>query len=183
MKSEQTKLDKLLDDALRNYSEVEPRIGFDSRIIANLRAEPARPWWHMSGTYTSAAIMVVCVIFYGAWRLGGAMLKNPDADSPRLIANRLPAPEVVRTNPRIASPEPISKPALKQARSRGLEIDHQHTALASQMPAPMPLSKQERLLLAFARESPKEIEASAEWQAKMRQPVEQETLSDRGEQQ
>jgi hypothetical protein len=47
----------------------------------------------------------------------------------------------------------------------------------------MPLTHQEKLLLAFARENPKEVASTVEWQERMREPAEQPTVSDRGEQQ
>jgi hypothetical protein len=178
MNSEKTKLDRFLDEALKNYSEAEPRFGFESRIIANLRVAPARPWWQGKVAYACAAIVVVCAMSYGVYRLASS---GPEITAPPSIASRVPVPEIVRSAPRVAAT--MRDPAQKRAQTHKNEVEHQHSILASQLPVPMPLTQQERLLLAFARENPKEVASTVEWQERMREPAEQPTAINRGEQQ
>ena len=45
----------------------------------------------------------------------------------------------------------------QRVQARRNEGEQQRVKLASQLPAPMPLTQQEKLLLAFARENPKEL--------------------------
>ncbi len=180
MNSEQTKLDRFLDDALKSYSEAEPRIGFESRIIANLGVAPVKPWWQQKWVCASAAMVVVCVMLYGAWRVGPANGWTEIAP-PRPIANRMPAPEIARS-PRAVS-MPVRRCVQKPGQTRRNEGEYQRTILASQLPVFMPLTQQEKLLLAFARENPQEAVSMLEWQERMREPAEQPTVSDRGEQQ
>jgi hypothetical protein len=179
MNSEQTKLDKFLNDALKNYSDAEPRLGFESRIIANLRVAPARPWWYGRVAYASAAIVMVCVISYGVYRQANS---RPEI-APPALANRVPAPEVVRSGPRVAAAIRNREPDQRRVQTRRNGNEQQRVTQASQLPVPMPLTHQEKLLLAFARENPKEVASTVEWQERMREPAEQPTVSDRGEQQ
>lgn len=181
MNSEERKIETFLDDALRNYSRVEPRIGFESRIIANLRTAPAQRSWYGKVAYASASIVVVCAMSYGVWRLGLAN-SRPEIAPPQIIANRVPAPEVARS-PRVVSTTPVRERAQKPGQTRKNADERQHSILASQLPVRMPLTQQEKLLLAFARDNPKEAVSTLEWQERMRAPAEQPTVSDRGEQQ
>ena len=151
MNSEQTKLDKFLDEALKSYSEAEPRIGLESRIIVelNLRTAPAQHWWHSEVAYASAAIVVACAMSYGVYRLAST---GPEITARhRSIATRVPVPELVRSGPRVVStmPDPRTHSRVQIHRNEG---EQQRVTLASQLPAPMPLTQQEKLLLAFARE-------------------------------
>ncbi len=179
MNSEQTRLDKFLDDALKNYSEAEPRIGFESRIVANLHVAPARPWWYGRVAYAYAAIVVVCAMSYGVYRLASS---GPEM-APPAIASRVSAPEVIRSSPRTVSTVPVHERAQKRLQTHRDEEEQQRVTLASALPVPMPLTQQEKLLLAFARDNPKEAVSTLEWQERMREPAEQPTVSDRGEQQ
>jgi hypothetical protein len=178
MNSEQTKLDGFLDEALKSYSEAEPRVGFEYRIIANMRVAPVQPWWYGKVAYACAGIVVVGAMFCGVYRLANS---GPEFAPPQAIAKRVAAPEVVRSSPQVVAT--MQNPAQKRAQIRENEAEHQHSILASQLPVPMPLTQQERLLLAFARENPKEVVSTVEWQERMREPVEQPTVSDRGEKQ
>lgn len=178
MNPEQTKLDKFLDETLKSYSDAEPRIGFESRIIANLRVAPAQPWWHRRLVYACAAIVLVCVVSYGVYRQASS---RPEVAPPPAVANRVHAPEIVRSGPQVVAT--MQNPAQKRAQTRRNESEQQRVKLASQLPVPMPLTQQEKLLLAFARENPRELASTLEWQERMREPVEQPTVSDRGEQQ
>jgi len=179
MNSEQTKLDKFLGKSLKSYSEAEPRICFESRIIANLRVTPAQPWWRLKLAYASAAIVMVCAMCYGVHRLASS---GPEIAPPQMIANRVPAPELVRSGPRVVSTVPV-RGRTQRVQVRRNECEQQRVTLASQLPATMPLTQQEKLLLAFARENPNELASTVIWQERMRAPAEQPTVSDRGEQQ
>jgi hypothetical protein len=174
MNSDPTKLDKLLDDALRNYSEAEPRIGFESRIIANLRTAPAQPWWHRRLAYASVAAVVVLV---------GVFCRSFDRVSPGqpppVIVMRLSPPATVQ----IAPAGSRSKRPVRQVRAEAVHEKSRTPVLQTQLPAPVPLTQQEKLLLAFAHENPTQVVISAQWQEQMRQRPVNPDLPDQGEQQ
>ena len=183
MNSEQTKLDKFLDDALKTYSQAEPRFGFESRILANIRTTRVQPQQQMRLVYASAAIVTLCAVLCGSWRIGVSVSGSESQPPASMDANRLPAPDVSRTPQHPDVPVPTRSHVLKQIRTRTLRNQRQPEMLGSQLPAPAPLSTQEKLLLALVRESPKEVLSTAAWQEQMRQRPKNPDLPDQGEQQ
>jgi len=59
-------LDRALDAALAKYSAVEPRVGLEERVLANLRAEQAKPsvrsWWFRGAAAALAAVVIVTAV-------------------------------------------------------------------------------------------------------------------------
>jgi hypothetical protein len=123
---------------------------------------------------------VMCVMLYGAWWFG--LANNRQEIAPPAIANRVPTPEVVRSAPLVASTMPARERS-QRFRVRRNEGEQQRVALAPQLPVPMPLTQQEKLLLAFARENPNEVASTVAWQERMREPAEKPAVSNEGEQQ
>jgi hypothetical protein len=182
MSPDQEKIDKFLETALRSYSEVEPRVGFETRILANLRTEPIRVRWQLRLVYASAAMVTLIAVLCGVWRVGIAVTGTPTEPAPMIVASHVSVPDVIRT-PKAAISQPMPGKVAKQVRTLPNRTREPGTIIGSQLPTPRPLSNQEKLLLAFARESPKEVVSAIEWQEQMRRPPEPEPESDRGEQQ
>src|SRR5207237_10794981 len=70
--NDKDQFDRWLDSALQNYGNVQPRVGLESRIMANLAAQKAgmaarRRWW--LAVVTAAATAVVAI---AAWFGSGA---------------------------------------------------------------------------------------------------------------
>jgi len=182
MNSERDKIDDFLDGAFKSYSQVEPRAGFESRILANLRNAQVRPWWRVRMVYVCAATVLLGAVLYGVWQVAtvnSGLTKN----GPPMVARALPSPEVEKTNLHTESVASTHQHSIKQARTQWTQTAPQHEAFGSQLPAPRPLSNQEKLLLAFARENPSEIVSTIAWQEEMRRPPEPAPVEDRGEQQ
>src|ERR1700674_4092802 len=63
-------LDRQLDAALARYAAVEPRVGLEERILANLRAQrkhdPARGWWRWAAV--GALAVVIILVLFLSWR-------------------------------------------------------------------------------------------------------------------
>jgi hypothetical protein len=182
MSPEQEKIDKFLETALRSYSEVEPRVGFEARVLANLRTAPVQSRWHLRLAYASAAIVMMGAVLYGIWRMGLGVTSSPSVAAPAIMASHAPVPDVIRT-PKVAVSQSKREQAVKQVRTRSNRSPQPGTIVGSQLPTPRPLSSQEKLLLAFARENPKEVVSTIAWQEQMRRPAEPVSESDRGEQQ
>ena len=168
MASENRKLDELLDNALAEYSNVEPRAGLEGRILANLSTagvEPERfsflrfwPQW-----------AVACAIVFGILAL--TVWKTKPA--PQQIAKE----ETVKVVPRVIVPSPtpgvptkkVVKPPVPTQRPQQPamptpEAAPQQVAVVKQpvFPAPSPLSDQERLLFSYMRRTDRaEIAANA----------------------
>jgi len=171
MSIDDTKLDRFLDEALSSYSEAEPNLGFESRILARLQAEPGKPTW-LTPAYAVLATLLLAVAVCGAWRIqssDGSSIAPPPA-----TAWRLPAPNLQNT-------PPSDQPTVKQARALQRRVSGRASVVHPKLPVERPLSQQEKLLLAFARENPQEILSTAEWQEHMRQPAEEQPSPDQGE--
>jgi len=183
MSSEKNNIEDFLDCALVIYSQEEPRPGFEERVLANLRSAQPRPRWHVRMVYACAAMLLLGAALYGRWWVG---LRGSDRASqqtaPRSITKTIPAPVTVGGRPHAKAPERNQEQIVKRVRTAPPRKERLHAAVGSQLPAPRPLSNQEKLLLAFARANPKEVESSIAWQEQMRRPPESAPVSDRGEQ-
>jgi hypothetical protein len=67
MADTERKFDELLNNALAEYSNVEPREGLEDRILANLATpqpekRPWLQWWPVWGLAVAAAILLIVVI-------------------------------------------------------------------------------------------------------------------------
>ena len=83
-----------LDKALARYAAIEPRMGLEDRVLANLRAEPklAPPhaWWRWTAVAALAAVLLVAFTF--VWRSGE---RRKDRDN----VARDPSPAPARATP------------------------------------------------------------------------------------
>ena len=65
-------LDHSLDTALTKYAAVEPRVGLEERVLADVRAQRTgiveRAWWHWG---FAASVALVAVATFLAWRTTG----------------------------------------------------------------------------------------------------------------
>ena len=145
-------LDELLDSLLASYSDVEPRPGIETRLLANLRAHSLstdrnpRPIWRWFLAAAGAvAIAVSLLVIY---------ISRP-AD--------LPQPPKIRA---AGPPSLPAVPVLKHApRHVGKQRVPQRNVPASIVvadvrrqvfPTPSPMSDQERLLLRYLAKTPGE---------------------------
>jgi len=170
MSIDHNKLDRFLDQALSDYSIAEPNLGFESRILAHLQAAPNRPTW-FTLAYAAAATVILAAAVYGEWRVE---FRSSTIAPPQPIALRLPAPDV-RVLPR------IDVRTAKQTLVPRTTGSHLPSVISARPLAEQPLSEQEKLLLAFARENPQELPSTVEWQEHMRRPAEEQIPPDQGE--
>jgi hypothetical protein len=151
MSEEREKLvDEILDQALANYSQAEPRMGLEGRVLARLEEEKtagARAWWWKWAWAPVAAALLIA---------GGLYLARPKTGTPSTVAVR-PTPPV--TIPAPATQPPVAQVAA-QVKPRVGRTPQPRPALAfaaakqPQFPAPQALGEQERLLLAYVRLQP-----------------------------
>ena len=149
-------LDSVLDASLRKYAAVEPRVGLEERVLANLRAERIRNtdrgWWRWRWAVALATIVALVVAL--AWKSGkqsppivakstSVTMQNPvslgthvasvDGDAPRLHGHS------VRNTPR----RPL------RAQSAATVIPRLDV-----FPSPQPLSEQEKIMASYVAEYP-----------------------------
>jgi hypothetical protein len=149
MSEQRKQLDEILDKALANYSQAEPRLGLEARVLARLeeeKASPARLWWRWAWVPAAAALLIA----------GGLYLARPRTQAPPSVA--------VQSSPPVTAPAPKAAPlviqATTQAKPRVQPIAAPSAMPAAtavkqpQFPAPHASSEQEKLLLAYVRLQP-----------------------------
>ncbi|MCU1286419.1 MAG: hypothetical protein JWO13_2769 [Acidobacteriales bacterium] len=152
----QKMLDDLLDGALAEYSNVEPRAGLEHRIVAGLAGREQGKWrgWKWTAAFAAACVLIV------------AMFVAREMTAPQMIVTK--TPEVKKDSlPGIT----IAKNPIALAHDRSLEQaqrtkpkatppheSQKRSTVAKQQtfPAAAPLSEQERLLFAYLRRTPRE---------------------------
>jgi hypothetical protein len=151
--------DELLDAALARHRSADPRPGLEGRVLAHLRAEPRpAPWFRwgwLPALASVAALMLAVGAFYAARRgvvpervspMVARTAEQPPVAAPPAPAElsvppRQPRPAV----PRLEQPQPVQVAVVVASPRR------------PQFPTPAPLSEQEKLLLRYVSETPKEI--------------------------
>jgi hypothetical protein len=156
-KDKRMRTDDMLDSLLANYSSAEPRLGLETRILANLReAEKKAPqgWWNFKWIWAGVvmgAIIVTAVLISGRHSIA------PPANV--IVRTNQPAPQ-----PQIQPHAPVNPQATARVRRRKPSTPTlpQNAALAvsqrpTNFPTPAPLSEQERMMFAYLANTPKEI--------------------------
>lgn len=161
-------LDKLLDSALAEYSSVEPRPGLETRILANVRAASktaSLPWkwrWLWAGTAAALAILLM-VLFAGRRSVAPAPGDN-------VVQKKLPAEQPnpgtgkssPRRTPEVSGPAPSDQENRVAAQRKMRGRPHPETVALkleprrAVFPTPAPLSEQEKLLLSYYAQTPRE---------------------------
>lgn len=176
--------DEILDKALANYSQAEPRMGLEGRVLARLDEEKrARAWWWKWAWAPAAAALLIA---------GGLYLARPKTETPSTTSvaqKATPAATTTAptTQPSVAQAVPQVKPHVRpssQPRPALAVAD----ARQPQFPAPQALSEQDRLLLAYVRAQPQaaaqQAKAAGEPLAEMKiEPLDIPPLNPDGDQQ
>ncbi len=144
-------VDELLDASLNRYSQVEPRAGLEERLLASVPEQAQRfawPQWAWIPAVATAAVLIAALAFYATRQQAPASPSPAVAQTP---APTLPAPVV-------SAPVPAPHPSISRGRVERTQSAGRLGAgprLAT-FPARAPLSEQERLLLRFVQQTPKE---------------------------
>ena len=152
-------VDELLDAALTRHRGAEPRPGLEGRVLAHLRAEPRpAPWFRwgwLPALASVAALMLAVGAFYAARRgvppervssRVAHTAEQPPAAAPSAPAElSVPLRQPRPAEPRLKQPQPVQVAVVVASPRR------------PQFPTPAPLSEQEKLLLRYVKETPKEV--------------------------
>jgi hypothetical protein len=150
-------LDELLDSALSAYSSAEPRPGLETRILAQVReaagttGSPSRNWrWLWAGAVTVAAVLLIAL-----WMGKRTQVPTPTNN----VVRTHEPPAQPTTKPENSNPVTAANPAHHRHREHG-ERSPQAVAVAVPrqpvFPTPTPLSEQERLLLSYYAQTPRQ---------------------------
>jgi len=153
--------DDLLDAALKRYGDVQPRPGLDGRVLAML-AQESHANWRRPCAWASAAAFA-CLLAVVVWIGVVDRTKPPhtagNAAQVAIKENRLETAEV---RPQINKPGSAGQHGVRKIR---LQLANT-TPRLEQFPSPLPLSEQEKLLVAYASEYPKQAAEVAQEQGK-----------------
>lgn len=179
-------VDEILDKALANYSQAEPRMGLEGRVLARLEEEKtagARAWWWRWAWAPAAAALLIA---------GGLYLARPktETSSTPSVAQKATPPATATapaTQPSVAQAVPQVKPHVRPS-SQPRPALAVVAAKQPQFPAQQGLSEQERLLLAYVRLQPQaaaqQAKAAGEPLAEMKiEPLDIPPLNPDGDQQ
>jgi hypothetical protein len=159
---EGNELDDLLDRSLAQYAAVEPRVGMEDRILANLRAEreeiPHRSWWQWSWAIASAVVIVGALLAWISTRPSRLQVVNhPVAAQQSLIK---PAPQIAlnKVGPKLkhASGVTLGRPLNRATAEEDPKLDV--------FPSPRPPSEEELALAQYVRNFPSEAQQVAQAQ-------------------
>ena len=150
MADQEKQLDQLLDSLLANYTDVEPRPGLETRLLATVRevqassASPPHLWrWLLAGAGALAMALAVFAVYYSR------LAELPEA--PRIqVAGPPTLPPTIK----------VSGQYLKPHRQK-LQVESPllvaHVDVRQEVfPTPIPLSEQERLLLRYLAGTPRD---------------------------
>jgi hypothetical protein len=144
-------VDELLDASLRQFPSDEPRAGLEGRILASARTREGAArrrgvWTWVWALGAAAATLAVVVLTMDTFRRPAR--RAPSVPAPReVIASRAEAPKVAAAAlPRVAARRTIRAPI----RPAVVQLPR-----SDQFPTPVPLTEQEKLLLAFVEAIPK----------------------------
>ena len=144
-------VDELLDASLHHYAQVEPHAGLEEHLLATVPEQAQRfawPHWAWIPVTATAAVLLVALAFYAT--------RQTPAPSAPVVVQQHPAPSIPA--PVIAEPTPAPHPNVSRVRVEPTPSPGRLGAgprLAT-FPARAPLSEQERLLLLFVQQAPKE---------------------------
>jgi hypothetical protein len=93
--------DELLDQVLKEDARVEPRLGFEQRILAGLRVEASRKgwrriWWVPAGVFAGLAVAVALMVQHWGSVSHSAAKQGVNLGVPQAGRASLPTPEKVR---------------------------------------------------------------------------------------
>jgi hypothetical protein len=154
------RLDLILNAAIRDYSNPEPRAGLEQRIVRHVQTTPRRrPPWRFAWALVVAAIVVAAVLIALSARL---------VSPPVLALLPPPVPQAAAASSPIPASPPKPRTSGHRSPRRGKD------------PGPLPLTAEERALLRLVQEQPEKalavLSQPAELEALTIEPLEIEKL-------
>lgn len=164
--------DQWLDEALRQYGNVNPRAGLESRVMANLalqeRSFRSRNWW--AGMVSAAmACLLIVAIWLGSPRHTHRIEKIPQ--KPEVATSAVRELEMTRVAP-AHSAKTLARFFSRESASDVTAEVVENTPRLGQFPAARPLNEQEQLLVTYVNEFPKEAGEVAQEQAERAKELE-----------
>ena len=156
------RFDQLLDSALQQYGNVQPRTGLESRILASIETQSRsvrRRRWILS----LASIAGVCAITGALLHLGN---ESKPSVGTEISSHQFPMLKATGNPPNVASAFPPIKKSAPPGKRQFLKLSagSKSTRHLQHFPSPLPLTEQELALAKYAESFPKEAELIAQEQ-------------------
>jgi hypothetical protein len=164
-------LDEWLDKALQQYGNAEPRIGLESRILANIETAGKRALFGYSYRWLlAAAACVLVVIWFGVWHCPSEVTKKGPTTEIAGVGEKQMGPKI----PPAARPRHTGR-KLRLLRHANVadDVESARGPRLGQFPSPRPPSEQEVLLTQYAERFPAEARLIAQQQDKFQQEIQQ----------
>ncbi|HTZ74275.1 MAG TPA: hypothetical protein VMB47_10175 [Candidatus Aquilonibacter sp.] len=164
--------DREIDEALARYAAVEPRKGFEQRVLANLqradtRAERFR--WRRLAVAAFVLTTVAAVLMISLAELSSRTNVTPEiaAQRPAGTGGSVLARGAALTKRQLHSESmPRTARAWHRRGREGVRAGIDAAPKLDQFPAPEPLTQQEKLLIQFVEQNPESAALFAELKAK-----------------
>ena len=154
-------LDRALDAALAKYASVEPRVGLDERILANLRSADtltgAGIGWSWRMSVVLAAILVIVASLAWRWNKTShqpVVVHQPEIKQAPIVAHQTGGETGFASQPKPSRPRTIRPRPQPQVAAAGPKLDV--------FPSPLPLSEQEKILALYVEKYPQHAALVAE---------------------
>jgi len=148
------RFDELLDKALHQYGNVEPRIGLERRILANMQVAENRV--HTGFRWLAAGIVAAALgiaMGTGIWHQALTPKQNIAAPTLPQDGARNVSSATIPSHARLIRPR-TSQP--RRHTAAGSSVALVDSPRLDQFPSPLPLSQEELLLASYAEHFPKE---------------------------
>jgi len=135
-------VDDLLEASLKQYHGEEPRLGFEMRILAGVRSRQGaarRRWLAWAMALCAGMLAAVGLVWHSARAPHRQPVTSASGAQKAPLQAAKPSPIPGSTDSRFGSPRLVHGPKQKPTRP----------ARPEQFPTPMPLTEQEKLLLAY----------------------------------
>jgi hypothetical protein len=138
---------------LRQYGQIQPPVGLEGRILANLQSVDARPsgilrWWPALAA-VAAMLLIGAAILIGREHRRNEVVKAPVLHAPQNL------PEVTQARNAAVIPQTSKRRPMTEQKQPTQEKNAIEPR-PEQFPSPRPLSEQEQLLADYVRERPRE---------------------------
>jgi hypothetical protein len=167
----------LRDAALAKYVSVEPRVGLEERLLANLRAErqhaPVRLWWRWPAAAAVTVVVLILALFL-SWRTGHPQPGRTNAHNLTEGGKDGQIAKVAQES-HFPSEPPASGRSAVANRPRHPTAVVTSAPRLEQFPSPRPLSEQEEILARYVATYPEHatLVAAARAEALRRDAVEE----------
>jgi len=174
-------VERWMNAALSQHSNVEPRTGLENRILANLQSERTRlalqsRWWWTAGTVVLAAAIVVAM-----WLGEGSVRRSPPrtVESPAMTHQEDAGVSKPPARPRQGDRRAIAAPPKRLEERASRHSSPGKAPKLDQFPSPAPLNEQEQMLARYVEDFPQRAALIARSQTDLRKQDELEMSAPR----